>query len=140
MIRKMTTREIDEVGQIWLTSNIDAHDFIDKDYWKNNLTFVKEQFELANIFVYVENNKIVGFVGLKGDYIAGIFVSKGQRNRGIGKQLLDFLKMKYSRLILEVYAKNYRAKEFYERNEFKVNLEEIDDDNSEKEYQMIWTK
>ena len=35
---------------------------------------------------------IRGFVGMAGDYLAGIFVDRRSRSMGIGKTLLDYVK------------------------------------------------
>ncbi|WP_119326550.1 GNAT family N-acetyltransferase [Companilactobacillus musae] len=139
MIRRMQKKELDRIGQIWLQGNLDAHDFVDKNYWLDHLNEVKEQFQQADIFVYVEGN-IKGFVGLKDDYIAGIFVDKKYRNQGIGRQLLNYLKQNYDQLILDVYLKNLAARSFYRQNDFKLNFTDIDRGNNEKEEQLIWIK
>lgn len=135
----MQKKELDRIGQIWLQGNLDAHDFVDKNYWLDHLNEVKEQFQQADIFVYVEGN-IKGFVGLKDDYIAGIFVDKKYRNQGIGRQLLNYLKQNYDQLILDVYLKNLAARSFYRQNDFKLNFTDIDRGNNEKEEQLIWIK
>ncbi|WP_338216647.1 GNAT family N-acetyltransferase [Companilactobacillus muriivasis] len=139
MIRKMRPTEVDVVGDIWLNGNLEAHDFIDKDYWINHLDEVKEQFKQADIYVY-DKQGVQGFAGLTDNYIAGIFVKKEARNRGIGKQLLDYLKQHYDKLTLDVYAKNKNAFKFYQNNDFRISVESIDEDNAEKDYQMIWSK
>ena len=36
MVRRMEETDLDSVMQIWLESNIKAHDFIPKEYWENN--------------------------------------------------------------------------------------------------------
>lgn len=41
MIRKLKNEDINKVMDIWEESTIKAHDFIDKDYWKNNYDTVK---------------------------------------------------------------------------------------------------
>lgn len=139
MIRKMRQDEIDTVGEIWLHGNLEAHDFVDKNYWLNYLDDVKEQFKQADIYIYEEHG-IQGFAGLKDDYIAGIFINKTVRSQGIGKKLLDYLKQRYAKLTLDVYAKNTGALKFYQKNNFKIAFEDVDKDNDEKEFQMIWTK
>ena len=139
MIRKMRPTEVDVIGDIWLNGNLDAHDFIDKNYWINHLDEVKEQFKRADIYVY-DKQGIQGFAGLTDNYIAGIFVKKEARNRGIGKQLLDYLKQRYDKLTLNVYAKNKNAFKFYQNNDFRISVESIDEDSNEKNYQMIWSK
>lgn len=139
MIRRMQKKELDRIGQIWLQGNLDAHDFVDKNYWLDHLNEVKEQFQQADIFVYFDGN-IKGFVGLKDNYIAGIFVDKKYRNQGIGRQLLNYLKQNYDQLILDVYLKNLAARSFYRQNDFKLNFTDIDRGNNEKEEQLIWIK
>ena len=42
MIRRMQRADIDRVADIWLDTNIRAHNFISKQYWQNNFSIVKE--------------------------------------------------------------------------------------------------
>ncbi|HJF87870.1 MAG TPA: GNAT family N-acetyltransferase [Companilactobacillus farciminis] len=139
MIRKMKDSELEKVSQIWLDSNLEAHDFIDKNFWLDNYPMVKEQFKTAEIYVDAES-EVKGFVGLQSDYIAGIFVEKSYRNQGIGKKLIDFLKKNHQELSLDVYDKNIRAKQFYEKNGFEVSTQSIERENGEKESRLVWKK
>ena len=36
MIRKFNEKDLHAVMELWLESNIEAHDFIDSRYWKEN--------------------------------------------------------------------------------------------------------
>ena len=139
MIRKMKDSELEKVSQIWLDSNLEAHDFIDKNFWLDNYPMVKEQFKTAEIYVDAES-EIKGFVGLQDDYIAGIFVEKSYRNQGIGKKLINFLKKNHQELSLDVYDKNIRAKQFYEKNGFEVSTQSIERETGEKESRLVWKK
>ena len=139
MIRKMKDLELEKVSQIWLDSNLEAHDFIDKNFWLDNYPMVKEQFKTAEIYVDAEL-EIKGFVGLQSDYIAGIFVEKSYRNQGIGKKLINFLKKNHQELSLDVYDKNIRAKQFYEKNGFEVSTQSIERETGEKESRLVWKK
>lgn len=139
MIRKMKDSELEKVSQIWLDSNLEAHDFIDKNFWLDNYPIVKEQFKTAEIYVDAES-EVKGFVGLQDDYIAGIFVEKSYRNQGIGKKLINFLKKNHQELSLDVYDKNIRAKQFYERNGFEVSTQSIERETGEKESWLVWKK
>ncbi|WCG34936.1 GNAT family N-acetyltransferase [Companilactobacillus farciminis] len=135
----MKDLELEKVSQIWLDSNLEAHDFIDKNFWLDNYPMVKEQFKTAEIYVDAES-EIKGFVGLQSDYIAGIFVEKSYRNQGIGKKLINFLKKNHQELSLDVYDKNIRAKQFYERNGFEVSIQSIERETGEKESRLVWKK
>ena len=79
-------------------------------------------------------------MGLDDTYIAGIFVRSKEQSQGIGTQLLDFVKERKEELSLRVYQKNENAIRFYQREEFQVQEEGIDEDTKEKEYLMIWRK
>ncbi len=105
MIRKLQDADIDRVADIWLDTNVKAHDFIDARYWKDNYKTVKEMLLQATVYVYEEESKILGFIGLSGEYIAGIFVSEEAQSGGVGKQLMDFVKDENSQLNLSVYQK-----------------------------------
>ena len=103
---------------------------------------VKDILPKKEIYVYEDDNtnQINGFIGLMDNYIAGIFVNKNNQSRGIGKQLLDYVKEIKETLNLSVYQKNIRAISFYQREQFIIQSEHIDNDNNEKEFIMIWSK
>ena len=87
MIREFKQTDIDNVMEIWITENIRAHDFIPKEYWEKNFEYVKKILPNAEIYVYVENEKIVGFIGLNDNYIEGIFIDSKYQYKGIGTAL-----------------------------------------------------
>lgn len=140
MIRKFRREDISRVMEIWLDSNISAHSFIPAKYWQDNYDTVKEMLPQAEIYVCETENKIQGFVGLNDDYLEGIFISGEAQSKGNGKKLLDYLKTKKNRLTLNVYQKNQRAVRFYERENFKICSENMDDNTGEKDCFMIWHK
>lgn len=113
MIRKFETKDLLQVMEIWLDTNIQAHDFISEDYWKNNFDFVKSMLPDADIYVYETQDKIKAFMRISAGYIAGIFVSSDMQSKGMGKQLLEKVKALYSELSLAVYQKNIKAVKFY---------------------------
>ena len=136
----MEKTDLDKVADIWLTTNISAHNFIDIQYWQKNYEYVKEMLSQAEIYIYEDENQVQGFIGLNNDYVEGIFVCEEKQSNGIGKQLLDFIKSIHTRLTLNVYQKNIRAIKFYHREGFKILSENIDKNVDEKEYEMIWER
>lgn len=138
MLRPFKTKDIDQVMEIWLSANIDAHSFISSDYWKCQYNSVKEQILQANIYVYEQDKKIVGFAGMVDNYLAGIFVDKKYRSMGIGKKLLNYIKENYSEFTLNVYEKNKGAVSFYLREGLTIVEKGIDENTSETDYTMVW--
>lgn len=142
MIRKFKQDDLSLIMQIWLASNIEAHSFIPEKYWIDNFEFVKKMLPQAEIYVHENEStkQIDGFIGLNEDYIEGLFVEKNMRSKGIGKQLLDYVKKTKAKLSLSVYQKNFKAISFYKREHFVVKSENIDNDTNEKEFFMVWHK
>ena len=140
MIRKLQEIDIDTVAEIWLDTNLKAHNFIAGEYWKCNFDIVKEMLPKAEVYVYEQQDtgKIQGFIGLHDNYIEGIFVWSKMQSNGIGKALLDFVKGFKITLTLHVYQKNKRAVKFYQRENFKIQSENIDENTGEREYIMYF--
>lgn len=137
MIRKFKPEDLDKVMNIWLTTNIQAHDFISKDYWINHFEMVQEILPTAEVYVY-EEGKLKGFIGVTDGYIAGLFVLATEQSKGIGKQLLDFVKTQYNQLILAVYEKNIRAICFYQKQDFVMTHTSVEAATNELELHMTW--
>ena len=128
--------------QIWLDTNICAHDFIAVDYWQSNFDMVRKMLPHAEICVHEDDHtkQVDGFIGLNDNYIEGLFVKETMQAKGIGKQLLNHAKEFKSTLKLSVYQRNQKAVEFYLREKFSIQSERVDENTGEKEFVMIWNK
>ena len=122
MIRKFKNSDINKVMDIWLKTNIEAHNFINTEYWKNNFDLVKnEYFPISETYIYEENEEIKGFISiLNKNYIGALFVDLKYQNKGIGKSLIDYCKNLYTELSLEVFKENIKAIKFYFKNNFII--------------------
>lgn len=142
MVRKFETQDLDTVMRIWLHGNLDAHAFIPASFWEAHFEMVRDMLPQAELYVH-ENEaprQIDGFIGLTENHIEGIFVAKAARSQGIGKALLEYAKSRKPYLTLSVYQKNERALAFYQREQFTVQSEGIDEDTNEAELQMLWSQ
>lgn len=138
MIRALQKADINRVADIWLDTNLKAHSFISAQYWESNYELVKEMLSQAEVYVYEDDQKIQGFIGLSDKYVEGIFVSEKMQSQGIGKLLLNYIKGRKDVLRLNVYQKNIRAIHFYQREGFEIQCEGLDEATGEKDYVMIW--
>lgn len=138
MIRKFENSDIDDIMQIWKNVNIEAHNFISKEYWENDYDYVRNILPKAEIYVYVDNNEIIGFIGMNENYIEGIFVNTNSQHIGIGTALLNKVKENGKNLTLSVYQKNTNAINFYKKNDFKITSKSINKATNEIEYTMTW--
>lgn len=142
MIRAYKNSDLNDIMELWLNTNMQAHSFIPKEYWTGNYDMVKKMLPEAELYVYEDDTKggIEGFIGLAENYIAGIFVKADVQSRGIGKQLLDHVKMCRPVLSLNVYRKNKRAVRFYQREQFRIHSESVEEDTGENELRMVWQR
>jgi putative acetyltransferase len=140
-IRNIRNEEISTVVELWYETSIKAHDFISKEYWKDNKAEMQEKY-IPNSETYVAelDKKIAGFISLMDDYLAAIFVKQEEQGKKIGTTLLNYVKTSKEKLQLKVYSKNTKSIEFYKTNGFSVQSESIDENTGEKELLMEWVK
>lgn len=112
VVRKLQEADIDRVAEIWLDTNIRTHPFIAASYWRDHFEAVKGLLLQTDVYVYEEQNEIQGFVGVRETYIEGLFVWHEAQSRGIGKELLDFVKRIHKPLHLRVYQKTSGRQRF----------------------------
>lgn len=140
VIRKLCEKDMPAVMSIWLTANVQAHDFIPKSYWKGNSDNVSCLIRQSEVYVYESDGKVIGFVGLCDNYIAGLFVEPHSQSCGVGKRLLDYVKSVKRELSLHVYRDNVRAVRFYKREGFTVMSDGVDGNTGAEEMLMEWKR
>lgn len=140
MVRNFKSSDIEKIMEIWLEANLSAHSFIAQDYWQQNYAQVQDLILGAEIYVYEQDGKVVAFVGLDRDYIAGIFVKEQYQSLGMGTKLLNHIKLPRNQLFLNVYKQNQKAVKFYRLAGFMITSELLDIDTSELELRMKWTR
>lgn len=139
MIRTYQNKDQEEVMKIWLQGNLQAHEFIAKEFWLEHFEEVSQLLAKAEVYVYEKEKKIQGFIGCNQGYIAGIFILEGQQSKGIRKQLLNTIKKVYPKVRLKVYSLNQKAVSFYLREGFEIIKQETDKSTNQKEYIMEWS-
>jgi len=76
--------------------------------------------------VFEEEHIVKGFMSLKKDTLAAIFVSPNEQRKGIGKKLILKAKQLRKNLNLTVYKENTDSVEFYKKSGFKIIDEQKD--------------
>lgn len=126
MIRKMKPADPDAIMEIWLSSNLDAHSFVGRQYWQEQLPAVRAAIQGAEVYCYIAtNDTIAGFIGL--------FVVSKYRQQGISSQLLVFVQGYHQQLTLDSYPQNQRAVAFYHRHGFVTSQQDATN------VHMTWT-
>ncbi|MCR5654261.1 MAG: GNAT family N-acetyltransferase [Lachnospiraceae bacterium] len=128
------------VMRIWYKGNLEAHDFIPKEYWDRNFNYVKRNLKDTEVYVYEIEGMVVGFIGIDGDHVEGLFVDREYRDEGIGTRLINYIKEDHDFFTLHVFENNLGAIQFYE-NRGLIKLEEsVHEDLGEVEHVMYYRK
>jgi len=140
LLNHPTKYQLDQLMDIWLNGNLAAHPFVRPDYWHKQAPDVRIALPQAQLIVATTDNQIIGFIGLQGSDIAGVFVRTDAQQRGVGTALLDAAKQQHHRLQLSVYVANRSAVSFYHHSDFHVHEQGFDKDTNQPEYTMRWRR
>ena len=141
VIRKMQLYDIEEVGQIWLTASIQAHDFVPAEFWESDLKNMTGDIlpdPVTEGYVFESADRIEGFLTLGGNFVGCLFVRPEMQGRGIGTELINHAKQLRAELDLTVYQENVRATRFYEREGFRMTGKSTCPHTGCAEYRMRW--
>lgn len=137
MIRKYHQNDIETVLAIWLDTSIQAHHFIDAEFWKSQIENMRTIYIPASEnFVIEHASKVVGFYSLHENMLAAIFVTPAFQGSGFGKQLITHAKQQRAALTLSVYKENKASLEFYHSQGFTIVSEQIDAHTGQLAYTM----
>lgn len=140
-IEEISEEDIPQIVDIWYEVSLQAHGFIPSEYWKEHKEQMSKKYiPMSETFKATDNDGILGFISLLGDYLAAIFVKSGSQGNGIGSRLLNYAMKIRNRLELKVYCKNQKSIEFYKSKGFIVVSESKDNDTGENEFTMEWHK
>lgn len=140
MIKLMEKNQTYEVMDLWLRTTMHSNSFVEQNFWEKHYDFIKDKYiNEKDTFVYMENGKIIAFTCVSDDNkIGGLFVDPDCQNRGIGTEIINFLKSEYSILHIEVYARNRKALAFATRMGFIIDGAIRHEYNNEVMYTMLW--
>lgn len=118
MVSSYTNNDIEDINKLGSILN----DNFDKLFHIENLN------NNEKIYVYKEDNKLVGFIHISINYevadLLNIVVSKDYRNKGIATILMDYmitdLPKDVTRILLEVNEKNISAIKLYNKFSFEI--------------------
>lgn len=118
MIRRATPTDADAVGRVFVAAR-DEMPYLpripERDRGRLGGLFV----ERHRLWVWAEDGKIAGFVGVDDGEVSHLYVTPEAQGRGIGTALLEHAKsVSPERLELWVFQKNEDARGFYERRGF----------------------
>lgn len=118
LIRRITPDDVEEAIAVFRASCGASHAFLKPDFLDKTEKTMRERTLLRWDTYVIEDGGIRGFISVCGGFIDALFVDPRYQGRGYGKALIDHAKSGARALILSVFARNPRAVNFYQREEF----------------------
>ena len=116
MIRKYEEKDIDELLDAWYSGSLVAHPFLSEDFFVRERKKIPEEYiPRTEIWVYEQNNKVVGFITLINELIYAFFVDTDFQRIGIGRALMEHAKSLRTFLELYVFKENKIGRNFYDK-------------------------
>lgn len=120
MIRKYQPADEDAVVEVWFQAASLAHPFVPAEFMESEEKNTREIY-LPNTetWVYVEEDKVVGFIAMMGNEVGAIFLLPSFHGKGIGTKLMNHVAQFHEILEVEVFEKNSIGRAFYAKYGFE---------------------
>lgn len=130
---------IKQLLTVWESSVKATHLFLSENEIENIKNYVPQALNEISYLIIVENeNQVpVGFMGIVGQHLEMLFISDEEREKGLGKELLQYGIEKYAINDLTVNEQNPLARGFYEHMGFKV-YKRTDNDEQGNPYPCLY--
>lgn len=119
------------LSALWYAASLEAHAFLGPEKLQEQRTQIETLYlpKAETWQALAEDGTPLGFIGLLGGYVGGLFVAPEAQGRGVGRALLDHARARHGALELEVYVENARALRVYLAYGFReVSRRELDDE------------
>lgn len=133
MIRNYHATDIDAVIALWRRSSDLAHPFLSKAFQDRLQDRLRGIFEAGLVAVSVVEaaGRVVGFIAMAGDQVAGLFVDPPHQGRGHGHALMASAKSGDRVLTVEVFEANWSGRAFYHRAGFTPLAESVHEETGQ---------
>ena len=121
-VKVRTPTLIKQLIEVWQNSVKATHLFLSNEEINNIKEYVLQALKGVSHLVIVENknNEPVAFMGIEDTKLEMLFIRNNEREKGLGKKLLNYGIENYNINELVVNEQNPNAKGFYEHMGFKV--------------------
>ena len=119
MIRPYDFSDRDRLLEIWHQASRVGHPFLSARDLEEQKALVRDVYlPQAETWVALDAGTIVGFIGLLGSFVGGLFVDPSSQKLGVGRSLVEHAAAIKGELEVEVYALNQGALHFYRKLAF----------------------
>ncbi len=139
MIRSYESDDLEDLLDTWYAASQIAHPFLTEDFFdleRHNIPNI--YLPMADTFVYVKEDHVVGFIAVIGNEVGAIFVHPVHHGQGIGRALMDHARNLRGNLEVEVFKANRIGRDFYRRYGFAFMEEHIHEETGEPLLRLVY--
>ncbi|AKI02542.1 acetyltransferase [Hoeflea sp. IMCC20628] len=115
MIREFESRDTDAVVAIWRKASELAHPFLTGEFLDTEADALRNVYLAhAKTQVLEMDGRVVGFIAMAGNEVAGLFLDPAYHRRGLGKALVDKIASEEGTLTVDVFKHNAIGRRFYD--------------------------
>ena len=121
-VNKKTSTLINQLLEVWEDSVRATHLFLSNEGIENIKKYIPQAiFDISHLIIAKsDNNTPIAFMGIENQKLEMLFIRNNEREKGLGKKLLNYGIENYNINELVVNEQNPNAKGFYEHIGFKV--------------------
>ena len=139
MIRLYESDDLEELLDTWYTASQLAHPFLAEDFFAAERENIPRIYlPMADTYVYIKDEAVVGFIALIGNEVGAIFVHPRLHGQGIGRALMDHARILRGNLEVEVFKENRIGREFYRRYGFSFMDEHVHEETGESLLRLVY--
>ena len=126
-----------QVLNVWEQSVLATHDFLSpKDFEEIKALVQTINFNDFEVYCLVQDDTVLGFIGVAGNKVGMLFLAPGYLGRGLGKKMMLFAVNELAARKVDVNEQNAGAVAFYQKLGFKT-YERTDKDDQGKPYPLL---
>ena len=119
MIRPYDETDSDQIIETWREASLIAHPFLSSSFMQQEEVNLRSLFlPRSKTWVYVDQDRVVGFISMIDHVVGGIFVHPRWQRKGVGAALIDKARIRHAQLELEVFEANHQGRAFYQKYGF----------------------
>jgi putative acetyltransferase len=139
-IRQYESHDLDGILSAWENASSLAHPFLGKEFLVQERKNIPEVYlPIADTWVVVIDNAVVGFIALIGNEVGAIFLQPECHGQGAGKALMDKARDLHGDLEVEVFAENPIGRKFYTRYGFVLLEEKLHEQTGQQVLRLKYT-
>lgn len=109
MIREFQPGDLEPLIDIWRNASTELYEYRSGEEWRELEQYIRNYIEGFTTFVYLLDEKPVGFITLSDSEVLLLFLAPENQERGLGGELVQFVKSTFDHLKLKVHSRNERA-------------------------------